>query len=137
MILVDTGPFVALFDPKDALHSRCRNVLRSIRETLTTTVPVLTEAFHLLSPGSQGADRLRDFILNGGIAVWFFDATGLQRSFELMEQYADHPMDLADASLIVAAETLRTNKVFTIDRQDFATYRIRRGHRYYGVEIIG
>jgi predicted nucleic acid-binding protein len=53
-----------------------------------------------------------------------------------MEQYADHPMDLADASLIVAAEVLRTRKIFTIDRQDFATYRIRRGHRYYGVEIV-
>jgi len=24
----------------------------------------------------------------------------------------------------------------TIDRQDCATYRVRRGHRYYGVDII-
>jgi uncharacterized protein len=60
----------------------------------------------------------------------------LQRAFELMEQYANHPMDLADASLIVAAEALRTRKIFTIDRQDFSTYRIRRGHRYYNVEIV-
>jgi len=64
------------------------------------------------------------------------DEPSLQRAFALMEQYADHPMALADASLIVAAEALPTHKVFTIDRQDFATYRIRRGHRYYGVEII-
>jgi predicted nucleic acid-binding protein len=53
-----------------------------------------------------------------------------------MEQYADHPMDLADASLIVAAEALRTRKIFTIGRSDFTTYRIRRGHRYYDVKII-
>ena len=97
---------------------------------------VLTEAFHMLSPGSYGADRLREFIGRGGLAVWFLDETSLQRAFALMEQYADHPMDLADASLIVAAEALPTRKVFTIDRQDFATYRIRRGHRYYGVDII-
>jgi uncharacterized protein len=45
-------------------------------------------------------------------------------------------MDLADASLIVAAEVLRTRKIFTIDRQDFATYRVRRGHRYYSVEMV-
>ena len=64
------------------------------------------------------------------------DGVGLRRAFELMEQYADHPMDLADASLSVAAEVLPTRKIFTIDRQDFATYRIRRGHRYYGVDII-
>ena len=136
MILVDTGPLVALFDPQDAQHARCRQVLRTLQEPLFTTVAVLTEAFHMLSPGSYGANRLREFIGREGLAVWFLDETSLQRAFALMEQYADHPMDLADASLIVAAEALPTRKVFTIDRQDFATYRIRRGHRYYGVDII-
>jgi predicted nucleic acid-binding protein len=111
-------------------------VLRTIRESLYTTVPVLTEAFHLLAPGSYGSDRLRDFIAKGGLSTWFIDGANLQRAFELMKRYADHPMDLADASLIVAAEALRTTKIFTIDRHDFATYRIQRGHRYYGVEII-
>jgi predicted nucleic acid-binding protein len=136
VILVDTGPLVALFDPQDAQHARCREVLRTLQEPLFTTVAVLTEAFHMLSPGSYGADRLREFIGRGGLVVWFLDETSLQRAFALMEQYADHPMDLADASLIVTAEALPTRKVFTIDRQDFATYRIRRGHRYYGVDII-
>ena len=136
MILVDTGPLVALFDPQDAQHGRCREVLQTLQEPLCTTVAVLTEAFHMLAPGSYGADRLREFMRRGGLTVWFMDATSLPRAFALMEQYADHPMDLADASLIVAAEVLHTRKIFTIDRQDFATYRIRRGHRYYGVEII-
>ena len=56
---------------------------------------------------------------------------------DLMRKYRDTPMDLADASLIVAAEFLATSKVFTIDRQDFQTYRVRRGHRSTKVEIIG
>lgn len=136
MILVDTGPLVALFDPKDSQHERCRDVLEGIREPLFSTVPVLTEVFHMLSPGSYGSDWLRDFISQGGLSIWFLGDVELQRAFELMEQYADHPMDLADASLIVAAEVLETRKVFTIDRHDFSTYRIRRGHRYYGIEII-
>jgi len=106
VILVDTGPLVALFDPQDAQHARCREVLRTLQEPLFTTVAVLTEAFHMLSPGSYGADRLREFIRRDGLAVWFLDETSLQRALALMEQYADHPMDLADASLIVAAEAL-------------------------------
>jgi len=61
----------------------------------------------------------------------------IERSFELMEQYADHPMDLADASLIVAAEATQTRKIFTIDRNDFSSYRIRQGHRHEKVEILG
>lgn len=45
-------------------------------------------------------------------------------------------MDLADASLIVAAEALATRKIFTLDRSDFETYRIKRGHRHYPAEIL-
>ena len=58
------------------------------------------------------------------------------RAFELMDAYADQSMDLADASLIVAAEMLVTRRVFTIDCQDFAAYRVRRGHRHYAVETV-
>jgi len=38
--------------------------------------------------------------------------------------------------VIVAAEALGTRRVFTLDRADFNTYRIRRGHRYHAVEVI-
>lgn len=137
MILVDTGPFVALFDPQDAEHRRCQDILSTLRGPLFTTIPVLTEAFHLLTPNSIGADRLRDFILEGGVSLWFMDNAMTTRAFELMEQYGDHPMDLADASVIVAAESLRTTKVFTLDLTDFRRYRIRRGHRHIKVDIIG
>lgn len=137
MILVDTGPFVALFDPQDAEHGRCKEVLSALRGPLFTTTPVLTETFHLLTPNSIGADRLRDFILEGGVSLWFMDQAAMARAFELMEQYGDHPVDLADASLIVAAESLRTTKVFTLDLDDFQRYRIRRGHRHIKVDVLG
>ncbi|MBW1796824.1 MAG: PIN domain-containing protein [Deltaproteobacteria bacterium] len=137
MILVDTGPIIALFDPLDPHHKRCAGVLRQIRESLCTTVPVLTEAFHMLNPGSKGSSSLRAFILKGGCSIFFMDVSSVTRAFELMGKYADHPMDLADASLIVAAEKLRTRRVFTIDRNDFETYRVKRGHRYYHIDILG
>jgi predicted nucleic acid-binding protein len=136
VILVDTGPLVALFDHADAQHDRCANVLKSLREPVKTTIPVLTEAFYMLGPESRESDRLREFIEHRGLSVWFFDAGSLTRAFELMELYADHPMDLADASLVVAAESLGTRKVFTVDRNDFETYRVRRGHRHYPMEIV-
>ena len=127
MILVDTGPLIALFDPRDDAHAETRTLLASLREPLFTTVAVLTETFHLLDPGSRGSAALREFITAGGMNVWFLSADALTRCFELMEQYADHPMDLADASLVTAAEHLRTTRVFTLDRRDFATYRARIG----------
>jgi uncharacterized protein len=136
VILVDTGPLVALFDRRDSNHERCAAILAGIREPLRTTVPVLTEAFQLLDPGSRGSDALRELVARGGLPIWFLDDVALSRAFELMERRADRPMDLADASLVVAAETLRTVKVFTADRVDFETYRVRRGHRYLPFEVI-
>jgi predicted nucleic acid-binding protein len=56
MILVDTGPLVALFDPQDGQHDRCRRILKEIRDVILTTTPVLTEAFHMLGPARH---RLR------------------------------------------------------------------------------
>ena len=91
----------------------------------------------MLEPQSMGSDRLREFIAKSAMSVWFFEHDSLRRAFELMESYADRPMDLADASLVVAAEALETRKIFTIDRNDFATYRARRGHRHYAFEVLG
>lgn len=136
MILADTGPLVALFDPADRDHTRCVNRLREIEEPLLATVPVLTEAFHLLEPSSRGAAALMRFVSEGGLALWYFDDATLARALELMQRYRDLPMDLADASLVTAAEALATRRIFTLDRKDFHTYRIRRGHRYLAFEIV-
>ncbi len=94
MILVDTGPLVALFDPQDRQHARCKAILKSIREPIATTIPVLTEAFHMLGSASIGSDRLREFVASGGLMPWFFD------------------------------------------RNDFETYRVRRGHRHQSIQIV-
>ncbi|WP_228021538.1 hypothetical protein [Vasconcelosia minhoensis] len=42
----------------------------------------------------------------------------------LMEQYRDLPMDLADASLVAAAEALNQKRIFTLDR-DFKICRFK------------
>lgn len=126
MILVDTGPLVALFDRGDADHAACSRKLERMTQPLVTTVPVLTEALHLLSPGSKGAATLATFVQRQGLRTWFLSDAALQRAFELMAQYADRPMDLGDASLVAAAEALRTTTIFTLDRS-FGVYRARIG----------
>jgi len=46
-----------------------------------------------------------------------------ERLRELMRQYADTPMDLADASLVSAAERLGVRQILTLDSH-FRAYRI-------------
>jgi predicted nucleic acid-binding protein len=136
VILDDTGPLVALFDPRDGQHRLCREALRDLNAPLYTTVPVLVETFHMLTPDSPGSNRLRDFLRKRALWVWCLDEPGVGRALDLMDQYSDRPMDLADASLIVAAEALDIRRIFTLDRGDFSTYRVTRGRYHAALEII-
>ena len=61
-------------------------------------------------------------VLNGDLLVENPSMLELIRMSELMEKYSDHPMDFADASLAALAESLNTNRIFTLDN-DFHIYR--------------
>lgn len=47
----------------------------------------------------------------------------LSRIMELQKKYSSLPMDFADATLIIVAESLHINKIFSTDK-DFLIYRI-------------
>ena len=53
-------------------------------------------------------------------------AAEIDRVAELMEKYQDTPMDLADASLVIASDSLALREVFTLD-SDFRIYRLSDG----------
>jgi hypothetical protein len=50
------------------------------------------------------------------------DSSGIQRIIDLTEKHNDVPMDLADATLVVAAENLGIREIISIDT-DFYIYR--------------
>jgi predicted nucleic acid-binding protein len=136
MLIIDTGPLVALFDPQDPDFPGCQKIMATLREPLYATEAVLTEAFHILDPNSRGAHGLMQFILEELVTIVGLRKNDIGRSFELMDQYSDCPMDFADATLIVIAENLKIKSVFTLDVNDFSAYKIKRGHRSYAVDII-
>ena len=123
MVIVDTGPLVALFDESEPAHQACLDALQSMRAPLITTWPVLTESFYLLSDWQKGQDELWEFILSGGLTVEEIPASHCGRLRDLMRKYRDKPMDLADATLVVLAEMHKARVVFTLDRRDFSIYR--------------
>jgi len=127
VVLVDTGPLVALFDPSDQDHASCTAELRRLgRSRLLTTLAVLTEASFLLAFSPQAQRAVLHFVASGAIELVELDTPILTRVIALMEQYEDLPMDLADATLVALAELQRTRWVFTLDRRDFSVYRLGR-----------
>jgi uncharacterized protein len=66
--------------------------------------------------------NLLQWIHRGGLTLFPLEENNIQRIIGLCEKYDDVPMDLADASLIVAAETKNITKIASID-SDFYSYR--------------
>lgn len=130
MILIDTGPIVALFDKDDRYHALCIEILKEIREPLVATWPVLTECFYLLNFSWEVQDSLWLFIQRGGMEIYPLEKELLIRCHELMKQYHDLPMDLADATLVALADVLGVSKVFTLDHKDFSIYRFKQKRRF-------
>lgn len=129
-LLLDSGALVSLLDRSQSRHKAFAEFFENWAHEVVTTEAVLTESTHLLGPVRGGAIACLDFVLSGGAVLVPLGLAALRRSRELMAQYADCPMDFADASLVVLAEELDTTMVLTTDRKDFAIYRIRGRKRF-------
>lgn len=118
---------MALLSAKDPAHQSCRKVLAVLSEltSVFTTESCLVETSYLLPPEPMLREKLRKLIALLRIAIVPLDATSLNRVFELQDKYEDLPMDFADASILVACETMDIRDVFTLDRKDFSIYKPR------------
>jgi len=125
MVIVDTGFWLALANQEDGYHAQATTTLASIREPLITTWPVVTETCYLLltTLGNRAQIRFLHNLEIGTFSIFDLQPSQGQRIRELMEQYADLPMDLADASLVILAEHLGHGRILSVDQRDFNTYR--------------
>ena len=128
-VLVDAGPLVAILDADDAFHEECVAALRQIREPMITVWPAVTEATHLVA-SDTARDRLLEIIDQGALRIAPLDGHDVPRMRALMQKYRDRPMDLADAALVRVGERDGYHTVFTIDRTDFAVYRLHGTKRF-------
>lgn len=129
-LLLDTGALVSLLDRSQHAHQACAEFYRRWDGAVVSTEAVLTEASHLLGRVRGGREASVDFFLTGGAVLVPSTLASLGRSRDLLGTYSDLPMDFADATLVVLAEELGTNLVFTTDRRDFEVYRIGGRRRF-------
>jgi predicted nucleic acid-binding protein len=130
MILVDTGPLVALIHQDDNEHHICKEAFLQVIERLGTVWPVLTEAMYLLSFSRQAQDALWEILETGTVEILPLGSDDVVRMKQLMRKYRDLPMDLADAALVRVAEREGLRRIFTLDRRDFQVYRPSRIGRF-------
>ncbi len=120
--LVDAGPLIALFDKDDKYHHKVRQFLSHNETALVTTWPVITETCHMLDFSIDAQLDFLEWMYRGGLRIHELGNTDVERMIALTKKYRDRPVDLSDASLVVASELLGVRQIISIDR-DFEIYR--------------
>lgn len=125
MILVDTGPLVALCDRRDSRHRSAAKDLQNFGSAeLRTCEAVLVETcFHL--PHRAQRQRLRALLERFDVepAGGTHDQGFWADVFDWLLKYADHEPDWADGCLAVLSGRDKGLKVWTYDREFRTTWR--------------
>ena len=124
LVIIDTGPWVALIDRSEERHEECVEWLKDFRGNIFSSEAVLTEVLYLLNFSQRAQSAAIDFVLSGAIILVPSSLESLKRTKRLMEKYKDIPMDYADASLVSIAEDFSITHVVTFDAKDFGIYRL-------------
>jgi predicted nucleic acid-binding protein len=129
VILIDTGPLVALCDARDARHRVALRHLEALADKpLGTCDAVLTEAcFHLPHRAQRQrlAALLRELNIDPTPAVQ--DSRFWSDVLDWLAKYADHEPDWADACLAVSSGGDEQIRVWTYDREFRTTWRRPNG----------
>jgi predicted nucleic acid-binding protein len=131
--LIDTGAILALLDRDDRWHRACVEAFETLSLPLLTSSAVLAELFHLVGDRPRDVEAAWAFLRSGAVSVASIDDADLPALNGLMVRYRDRPMDFADATLVHLAERESLTSVFTVDHDDFETYRIG-GRRRFRIE---
>lgn len=127
MIIVDTGPVVAMANRRDEDHEKCTELLTTTLEPLVIPEPLLTEIGYMLGSraGNQAeADFLHD-VADGLYLIESMHRTDIARAADLVEKYGNLPLGTADACVIALAERLGVTRIATLDTRHFSLVRPR------------
>lgn len=136
MVIVDTGFWVALYNPSDNSHPLAKAAsLRWHQEGFITTHAVIAESCHLLRKRQHTGAMIAfvQALFDGEVEIHELPVNQLKHVAQLMRKYRDLPMDYADASLVLLAEHLGHGRILTTDQRDFGTYRWKNHYPFESV----
>ena len=127
--LIDTGAILALVDRGDEWHELCVEAYNRSKLPLLTTQAALTEVFHLTRGDRRLIVSVWTLLRSGAIEMSTIGNDELPQIHALMEDYADRPMDFADATLVHLAARESISLILTVDRDDFEAADLPRAQR--------
>ena len=128
-VIIDTGFIVALFNEKDEHHLRVKHTAEQIEGcTWYTTSFVVQEIFWLLTKRVNRTLGLKFFeAIQGSLLLPDLPLDWPQKILQILKQYSTSKIDIADASLVVLADQIKTGRIASIDTRDFSLLRWNSG----------
>ncbi len=126
-LICDTGAIYALYDADDIHHVSAKAVVETEAGPLFLPLVLLAEIDYLLT-SRLGTDAALDFLESvdaGSFTLIVPSTEDLARCRELIRQYRDLPLGLADATVVATAECLKIQRVFTVDERHFRAIQPR------------
>ena len=121
--ILDTGPWVALIDRSESRHAECVQWLKNFSGRLYSTEAVLTEVLYILNFSITAQCAALDFVLESVVEIVPANTKSLKKTKNLMQKYADLPMDFADATVVCLAVDTGMQNIVTFDKKDFSIYK--------------
>lgn len=120
MLIVDAGPLYAAAASADDDHARCVQLLANASRPLLVPELVVTEVSYLLSDriGAHAESAFARSIAAGELTVEPVLEDESERIAQLVEQYADLSLGMADASVVALAERRAAGRSPVPDRAD-------------------
>lgn len=121
MILLDTSGLLAALTPSQRTHGDCARALAEAQGPYLLSPFVLAELDHLVRKlvGVAGELALLDEVATEAYELVPFGPVEVARIREIVEQYSDQDIGLADASLVVLSERFGTTDLLTLDERHF------------------
>ena len=122
-VLIDAGPFIALFNSRDNYHTAMKTFLKANFYRYVSTLAVFAEVSHMLALHRGAQQDFYKWVVYKGVIISDINQNDMPRLLELTDKYADLPMDFADATLVITAEKTGIREIISLDK-DFDLYRL-------------
>ncbi|MBS0264221.1 MAG: PIN domain-containing protein [Planctomycetes bacterium] len=124
-LICDTSGIFALYDADDAHHEAIIAVVAAEPGPLFIPVILLAEIDYLLTVrlGIAAAIDFTDAVAQGEFTLVPLTTSDLARCRELMVEYRDLEIGLADATIVAAAERLGMPRLLPLDQRHFRTIK--------------
>ena len=132
MIIADTSGLLALFNRNEPLNAEAADAVERRNELLVVSPFVLAELDYLTATRLGIAAELSILreLAGGAYELAMIAPADVETCADIVEQYRDQKIGVADASLVVLAQRYHTRTILTLDHRHFSVLRPRDGGRF-------